>query len=132
MMFLHAMSECDSTSSLYNQGKTKFLKTFSKYPNLKEIIGKFLDPSAQPTAIAAAEEKLVALYGANHLTTSLNALRYKQYVTSAYKFSSNIASVSPTDAADYQHSLRVACIFTPAVARQQFFTKSGCFHITDL
>lgn len=78
MMFLHAMSGCDSTSSLYNQGKTKFLKTLSKHPELEETVGKFLDPSAQPMAIAAAGEKfLVALYGANHLTTTLNALRYK-------------------------------------------------------
>ncbi|CAH1101605.1 unnamed protein product [Psylliodes chrysocephalus] len=79
MMFLHAMSRCDSTSYLYIQGKTKFLNTVSNYPDLEETVGKFWefwDPLAQPTAIAAAGEKfLVALYGANHLTTSLNALR---------------------------------------------------------
>ncbi|CAH1113243.1 unnamed protein product [Psylliodes chrysocephalus] len=80
----------------------------SKYPDLEETVGKFLDSSAQPTAIAAAREKfLVALYEANYLTTAFNALRYKQYVTSAFKFSSNIASIPPTDSAAYQHSLRV-------------------------
>ncbi|CAH1102787.1 unnamed protein product [Psylliodes chrysocephalus] len=99
--FLRSMSGCDSTSSLYNQGKTK-------YSDLEETVGKFLDPSAQPTAIAAAEKTfLVVLYGANHLTTFLNALRYKQYVTSAFKFSRNSASIPPIDVAAYQHSLRV-------------------------
>ncbi|CAH1106226.1 unnamed protein product [Psylliodes chrysocephalus] len=77
MMFLQAMSGCDSMLSLYNQGNTKFLKPLPKYPDLKETVGKFLDPSAQPTAIAAAGETcLVALYRANHLTASLNSQRY--------------------------------------------------------
>ncbi|CAH1100513.1 unnamed protein product [Psylliodes chrysocephalus] len=108
MMFMHAMSGYDSASSLYNQGKTKFLKILSKYLDLEEIVRKFLDPSAQPTKIAAVGENfLVTLYGANHLTTSLNALRYKQYVKSAFKFSSNIAYIPLTDTAAYQHSLCV-------------------------
>ncbi|CAG9766606.1 unnamed protein product [Ceutorhynchus assimilis] len=60
MMFLHAMSGCDSTSSL------------------EETVGKFLDLSVQQVDIAAAGEKfVVALYEADHLTTSLNVLRYK-------------------------------------------------------
>ncbi|CAH1115138.1 unnamed protein product [Psylliodes chrysocephalus] len=63
------------------------LRTLSKYPDLEETVGKFLDHSSQSTAIAAAREKfLVSLYGTNHLTTSLNALRYKQHVISASSF----------------------------------------------
>lgn len=38
---------------------------------------------------------------------SLNKLRYKQYVTSAYKVTCNIATLPPTEAAARQHSLRV-------------------------
>lgn len=108
MMFLHAMSGCDSTSAIFNQGKTKFLKTLTKHPELEKDVERFLDPSAQPADIAATGESfLVALYGGDHKKTNLDELRYKMYVTSAFKISSNIASIPPTAAAARQHSLRV-------------------------
>lgn len=108
MLFLHAMSGCDSTSALFNQGKVNFLKTLSKNANLETDINKFFDPTAHPKDIFIAEEKfLVALYGGNHLTTSLNKLRYNQYVKSAYKASSNTAFIPPTEAAAQQHAFRV-------------------------
>lgn len=50
---------------------------------------------------------LIALYGGNHLTTTLDKLRYKQYVISAYKASANMASIPPTLGAAQQHGFRV-------------------------
>lgn len=86
MLFLHAMSGCDSTSALFNQGKVKFLKTLSKNPDLESYITKFTDPSAHPEEITVAGEKfLIVFYGGNHPTTTLNKLRYKQYVTSRHQ-----------------------------------------------
>ena len=108
MLFLHAMSGCDSTSALFNQGKVKFLKTLSTNLDLESYITKFTDPSAHPKEITAVGEKfLIALYGGNHPTTTLYKVRYKQYVTSAYKASANTASIPPTEAAAQQHAFRV-------------------------
>lgn len=108
--FFMQLSGCDSTSASFNQGKIKFLKTLTKNPDLESCVTNFTDPSAHPNVIAAASENfLVALYNINptHPITTLNKLRYKQYLTSANKVSANMASLSPTEAAAQQHAFRV-------------------------
>lgn len=107
ILFLHAMSGCDTTSALFNQGKLKFLKVLQKNNDLQPVIDAFKDPHAHQDEIAEAGNVfLMALYGKGH-ETSLNDLRYRQYVSSSYKSKTNIASLPPTEAAARQHSLRV-------------------------
>ncbi|KAI5708017.1 hypothetical protein M8J77_014729 [Diaphorina citri] len=100
ILFIHAISGCDSTSALFNQGKVKALRTVVKNPDLLPYIRRFLDPASTTREITEAGERfLVILYGGNHETTSLNKLRYKSYVTSAFKVTSYIAALPPTESA---------------------------------
>lgn len=96
ILFLHAMSGCDTTSAMYNQGKVKFIRTLNKNPDLGRTIKVFADPAADVEAIVTAGEQfLLALYGSGKQYTSLNNLRYRQYVSSAYKVTLNIAPPPP-------------------------------------
>lgn len=109
ILFLHAMSGCDTTSALFNQGKIKCVNTLQKNPGLIDIIQGFKNPEAsQEEIVYAGEQFLIALYGSGRKKdTSLNKVRYRHYITSAYKTTANIASLPPTEAAARQHSLRV-------------------------
>ncbi|CAG9816061.1 unnamed protein product [Phaedon cochleariae] len=92
IMFLHAMSGCDTTLAPYNQGK--FVKTVTKNPNLADVVSVFKNPEATPESIAAAGERfLVNLYGFTGRTEpSINRLSY---------------TIPPLAAAATQHSFRV-------------------------
>ncbi|CAG9815364.1 unnamed protein product [Phaedon cochleariae] len=107
IMFLHAMSGCDTTSAPYNQGK--FVKTVTKNPNLADVVSVFKNPEATPESIATAGERfLVNLYGFTGRTEpSINCLRYINYAKAAFKTSSKIAALPPSAAAATQHSFRV-------------------------
>lgn len=108
ILFLHAFSGCDTTSSLFNQGKLKFLSILQKHQDLHDSIQVFQDSNAEPDAIADAGERfLLALYGAKHGDNiSLDAYRYQCFVRSLTKSKFNIASLPPTAAAARQHSFR--------------------------
>lgn len=97
------------TSALYNLGKLKYLKVLAKNSDLKKYhLTRFRDPKADEQALfEPGEPFLVAFYGDNHQNTTIDKLRYKQYLTSAYKMTSNLAFIHPTSAAAKQHFLRV-------------------------
>ncbi|CAG9812819.1 unnamed protein product [Phaedon cochleariae] len=107
IMFLYAMSGCDTTSAPCNQGK--FVKTVTKNPNLADVVSVFKNPEATPESIATAGERfLVNLYGFTGRTEpSINRLRYINYAKAAFKTSSKIAALPPSAAAATQHSFRV-------------------------
>lgn len=64
VLFLHAMSDCDTTSALFNQGKLKFSKVLQKNTDLVAVIDTFNDPRAHQDEIAQAGNMfLMALYG---------------------------------------------------------------------
>ena len=95
ILFLHALSGCDTTSAFFNQGKLKFLKVMQKNNKLQTVIDAFKDPHAHQGEMAEAVNVfLMALYGKGH-ETSLNDLRYRQYVSSSYKSKTNIVSLPP-------------------------------------
>ena len=97
MLFLHAISGCDSTSALYKQGKLKCIKVLKKNPDLLPHLSLFRDPSSdQQKIIEAGEKFLVALYGGDYKQAIINKLRFKEYLSSAYKISTNLASLPPT------------------------------------
>ena len=63
ILFLHAVSGCDTTSALFGQGKLKFCRTLQRYPSLNESVRLFKDPAADKEKITeVAESFFVALY----------------------------------------------------------------------
>ncbi|GBO40971.1 hypothetical protein AVEN_21899-1 [Araneus ventricosus] len=111
ILFIHAMSGCDTTSAVFNYGKMKFVRTLKNNPDLLKVIEIFKNPDITPeTAVYAGNRFLVALYGCPISASdipSLNNVRYKCYMKSSFNKSSNMASLPPTEAAAHQHSLRV-------------------------
>ncbi|GBM73704.1 hypothetical protein AVEN_177752-1 [Araneus ventricosus] len=64
ILFIHAMSGCDTTSALFNNGKMKFVQTLKNNPDLLKVIEIFKNPDITPEAVVDAENRfLVALYG---------------------------------------------------------------------
>ncbi|GBL90244.1 hypothetical protein AVEN_130356-1 [Araneus ventricosus] len=111
ILFLHVFSGCDTTCTLFNQRKMKFIYVLRKNPNFNEVIQVFKNPNADPEIIAEAIERfLLELYGYNDVKSknsmSLNDYRYTCFTKSAYKSKFNISSLPPTEAAARQHSFR--------------------------
>ncbi|GBM48840.1 hypothetical protein AVEN_21622-1 [Araneus ventricosus] len=110
ILFVHAMSGCDTTSALFNYDKMKFVQTLENNSHLK-VIEIFKNPDITPEAVVDAGNRfLVALFGypiSASDTPSLNNVRYKCYKKSSFNKSSNMASLPPTEAAAHQYSLRV-------------------------
>jgi len=108
ILFLHAISGCDTTSSFFNLGKMRFVKTLKKHPKLKEAIEVYKDPEASRSMLKAAGDKfMVEVYGYTGKTPpTLNQLRYFNYKRMAFKRSSNLATLPPSAAALHQHCYR--------------------------
>ncbi|KAJ8733220.1 hypothetical protein PYW08_001518 [Mythimna loreyi] len=103
----HAFSGCDTTSALFNQGKTKLTTLVLKDSQIQEALECFKVPNAQPDDLDDAGEKnFVKMYGGK-LPKSLNDLRYEGFARSITKSKYNLCSLPPTKAAARQHSFRV-------------------------
>lgn len=109
ILFLHAISGCDTTSELFNQGKLKCANILRKNRDLNELVQVCKNPNADPESIAEAGERfLLALYGYIGVKSMLlNTYRYTCFTKSAFKNKFNIASLQPTEAAARQHSFRI-------------------------
>lgn len=105
VLFLHAISGCDTTSALFWQGKMKWCNILKKTPDWIDLANIFLDPNANKEDVGNAGEKiLMNLYGGD--VGTLNTLRYSAFVKSAVTVKVNLARLPPTtDAAKY-HSWR--------------------------
>ena len=103
------MSGCDTTSALYSQGKRKYLKILAKSTGLQNIVDIFNNPDAAvDDVIKAGLLFLVHLYGFSGKTApSLNTLRHRCYIKSAFKTSANIAALLPAEDTARYHCLRV-------------------------
>ena len=103
-LFLHVFSGCDTTSSIFNQGKTKFYSLVQKTAGLSATISIFKGQDARPEYIAEAEVRfLVALYGGNMEEEALEEVRYEHFVKFTTKSKFNLASLPPMkDAAQYR------------------------------
>jgi hypothetical protein len=77
LLFLHALSGCDTTSRPYGIGKVTVL---SKYAALKESISVFMSPSSLKEDIEkAGEEALLVIYGCT-ASLSLNSARVAKFM----------------------------------------------------
>ena len=110
LLFLHAVTGCDTTSALYNQGKKKAYKLLKEHTGLAKDGSIFNMPqAAKKDLISAGEKFLLHWYGASDFT-SLDAFRCYAYTRAiakkSVKDSFNLATLPPTSAAAKQHILR--------------------------
>ncbi|GBM39344.1 hypothetical protein AVEN_257454-1 [Araneus ventricosus] len=111
ILFIQAMSGCDTTSGLFNYGKMKFVQTLKNNHDLLNVIEIFKNPDITPEDVVDAGNCVpVSLNGypiSASDTPSLNNVRYKYCMKSSFNKSSNMALLPPAKAAAQQHSRRV-------------------------
>ena len=111
ILFLHALSGCDTTSRLYGIGKGKFVTKYLSDDAFKNAAATFYDSAASNEHILLAGENTVKLMydAANVTTTTLNKLRCQKFHLKVATSSTYVQSKSlpPTTAACNEHSLRV-------------------------
>ena len=108
LLFLHAITGCDTASRLYGVGKASALKKFENVLHFKEQANVFSCHSAVSDVVTAGEKAFVSLFGGKP-GVCLNALRYQRYFKKLASRTSHIEpqSLPPTAAASRFHSLRV-------------------------
>ena len=69
LLFLHAITGCDTRSRLYGVGKATVQKKFENVPIFKEQANVFSCHSAVSDVVTAGEKALVSLFGAEKLAS---------------------------------------------------------------
>lgn len=109
LMFVHAITGCDTTSSLFGIGKKKAFKLLEKR-EMQDCAAVFNNPSALKSDIVIAGEKFVMKLYSSETYSSLDQLRSRIYARTlarkAVTSSFELATLPPTSAACEQHSLR--------------------------
>ena len=108
ILFLHAITGCDTTSAFYKRGKRTVFKMFEKQ-DLVECAEVFQNcNSTQHEIIISGVRFLFSMYGAPKKTTYLDEHRYACFVKNTKnKKQVQLACLPPTSAAAHQHLLRV-------------------------
>lgn len=80
ILFLHAASGCDTTSSFFNKGKSAALKVLQKNKKLADQLSIFTLNNARPEEIAELGEIFtLQLYGASKGVSCINKCRYLKF-----------------------------------------------------
>ena len=111
ILFIHAMTGCDTTSALYNQEKCKVVKLAPTKRDLHPLMDMFVRASSSHDDVTSAGERvMLALYGADKFAT-LNKYRdvaYKRGLAStSLSISFQLYRIRPTIAAARQRHFRV-------------------------
>lgn len=109
ILFLHALTGCDTTSAFYNRGKMKFAKIFEEREDLQNAakIFKSVEDNEQ-IIIDAGLKCILALYSSPKNIDNLNELRYNSFIKATAKSTCvQLASLSPTIDSASQHLKRV-------------------------
>lgn len=107
ILFLHAISGCDTTSAPFGIGKNKVMQMYSKNPSLSELLAIFKDPEATPNQIVDSGEKfLVKLYGGTIDVDNLEEMRYRIFSNVVAKSRCQLARLPPTKDATKYHLFR--------------------------
>lgn len=107
ILFLHAFSGCDTTSSFHRQGKMKFVTLLKSNEELQTAVRVFRDVNANSDEIDKAGQLVLArLYDNKTTGNTLNELRFQLFAKSLSKHRFNLASLPPTESAAREHSLR--------------------------
>lgn len=109
ILFLHAMTGCDTTSTLFGKGKIKVMKMFEKRSDLHNSVEIFQQENcARDALVNAGIHFLLAMYGAPKSENSIDNYRYCSFAkltrqSTAVKFQ----LLPPTSSAAQQHIFRV-------------------------
>lgn len=108
ILFIHAMSGCDTTSSPFKQGKVKVLKCIAKSSVARDSAEIFLDMEATSAMISTAGQQfLVSLYGGTSNET-LTQLRFHTYMRMTATVARPLPELLPPSIrAAHYHCLRV-------------------------
>lgn len=111
LLFAHAISGCDTTSSLYRKGKKKTFKLLQNNPHLRQTVSVFNNSCASHEQIGNAGEIFVLnLYDESGMYNDLDELRYFTYkqtiANQSVSMNFQLASLPPTSDAVRQHSYR--------------------------
>ena len=112
IIFIHAVTECDTTSAPYRLGKIAPFNKLNKNSELQKHVAIFKHYNASADKVAAAGEYfLVAVYVGSD-KDSLDSLRYRKYMRTIAKqpdhATFDVATLPTTSAAARQHSFRVS------------------------
>ena len=111
ILFLHAITGCDTTSYLYKQSKDQWLKKLMDSKQLRDTVSVYNNPGSSLDQLSAAGEIfLLHLYGFPKAGT-LDKARYAMYkrtiarqpLTSKF----DLATLPPTSASSRLHFARV-------------------------
>ena len=103
---LHALTGCDTTSTMFGIGKPAVIKLFQKTPSFRKTCEDFLASSIHESIRRNGESLIATIYEGSDCT-NLNELRYKRFT----------AKVITSCSAVQVQSLRM----------QHHFTAWGCF-----
>lgn len=107
LLFLHAFTGCDTTSSPFRKSKLFFFKLYEKSPEVQNAAKVFSSPSSSQAEVEEAGKTcFLKWYGAPPGEKSLNLHRYHSFVKSVVSIKPDISTLPPTEGAAKQHSLR--------------------------
>ena len=106
LLFVHAMSGCDTTSAFFGMGKLKTMNILTSSAEVRQQMKLFGDISADKETIGNVGEKfVVSLYGGGwDKNMTLNMIRYLNVISPKYV---PVERMPPTGRACHFHSLRV-------------------------
>ncbi|KAJ8889237.1 hypothetical protein PR048_008735 [Dryococelus australis] len=108
LLFVHAVTGCDTTSAVFGKGKKKAWKLLDKL-SVQSIAEFFNNPSADKGQIITAGEQFLIQLHTNDNLTSLDELRGRMYARSLAKepvtASFEHAALRSTSTASQQHNL---------------------------
>lgn len=109
ILFLHALTGCDTTSALFNKGKLKVMTMFEKHPDLTHSAQIFQAENCPPdTVFQNGKRFLLAMYGAPKDEVNLDKFRYTQFIKATrLNRPVKLSSLPPTSEAARQHIYRV-------------------------
>ena len=113
ILFMHAMTGCDTTSCFHNKGKNSIFKSFEikskKNPELTAAVQVFSQPNqSHEIILKSGHICLLNIYNASQKVKDINESRYISFTKAVVKKRAvNLATLPPTaDAAKY-HFFRV-------------------------
>ncbi|CAH0388256.1 unnamed protein product [Bemisia tabaci] len=109
IVYIHAVSGCDTTSAFRRKGKGK-IKLLEEYGEVSRIAKKFDETDCTQDELCQAGEQLVLLlYGTEKSVTALNKCRFQCFnrALARQKTEVKLQTLPPTSDACKQHFLRV-------------------------
>lgn len=109
ILFLHAVTGCDTTSAFFNKGKINVMKMFERRTDLHPSAEVFQQENRSPQEIVDNGIRFVlAMYGAPKSENSIDNYRFLSFAKSTRLTTAvKLPSLPPTAAATHQHLYRV-------------------------